>query len=239
MLSLQMDNIPMRASRSDTSHFVLLDRPPCAAPLSAKCNTGVQHRHRKHRQKDHRPLQNHERHLVIGNRTIETLVQLGNSVHRTDEYEHNSRGERILEVCKLFRVPQLGESRFLGALTRLAQAVCEFQPQAHEDEQRDDLEHDTGKHNGPSCVASGVIAGCSCEPATGALEDERDEVACDEGDCVGARPETGYLLAVYDDDAGEAEVKGAGEACRGDCERNEISMRVVRTLFSESDGAQI
>lgn len=217
---------------------MLLDRPPCAAPFATKCNTGVQHRQRKHCQEDHRPLQDHERYLVIGNGSIETLVQLCNSVYRTDEYQHNSRAECILEVSELFRIPELEEAYFSTALTRSAQAVCKFQPQAHEDEQRDNLERDTGKHDGPSCIDSGVIAGCGCEPTAGALEDERDEVACDESDCVGARAETGYLLAVYDDDAGEAEVEGGSEESGGDCEGDEVAMRIVRALFSDLNRAQ-
>jgi hypothetical protein len=49
------------------------------------------------------------------------------------------------------------------------------------------------------------------------LKDERDKVACHEGDCEGARTEAGDLLAVDDDYAGEAEVEGAGEEGGGDC----------------------
>ena len=206
-----------RAARGKSGLSGLLDRPSRAAPLATKRNTRVQDRHRKHRQENHRPLQDHKRHLVIGNGPIETLLQLRNTVYRTDEDEHNSRAERILEPSELLRVPQLDEAYVLGALTRPAQAEYEFQPQSHEEEQRDDLKHNTSDHDGPSCLALGVIIGCGCEPAAGALKDERDEVACHEGDCVGARAEAGDLLAVDDDYAGETDVEGAGEEGGADC----------------------
>jgi hypothetical protein len=96
-------------------------------------------------------------------------------------------------------------------------AEYEFQPQSHEYEQRDDLKHNTSDHDGPSCLTPGVVVGRGCEPATGALKDERDEVAYHEGDCVGARAEAGDLLAVDNDYAAEAEVEGAGEEGGGDC----------------------
>lgn len=212
-----MNVFRIRAALGKSSLSVLLDRPSRAAPLATKRNTRVQTCHRKHCQENHRPLQDHKRHLVIGNGSIETLLQLCNTVYRTDEDEHNSRAERILEPSEPLRVPQLGEAYFLGALTRPAQAEYEFQPQSHEDEQRDDLKHNTSDHDGPSCLAPGVIIGCGCETAAGALKDERDEVACHEGDCVGAWAEAGNLLAVDDDYAGEAEVEGAGEEGGGDC----------------------
>ena len=205
-----------RAARGISSLSGLLDRPSRAAPPATKPNTRVQERHRKHRQENHRPLQDHKRHLVVGNGSIETLLQLRHTVYRTDEDEHNSRAERILEPSELLGVPQLDEAYVFGALTRPAQAEYELQPQSHEYEQRDDLEHNTSDHDGPSCLTLGVIIGCGCEPAAGALKDERDEVACHEGNCVGARAEAGDLLTVDDDYAGEAEVEGAGEEGRGD-----------------------
>ena len=79
------------------------------------------------------------------------------------------------------------------------------------------MKHNTNDHDGPSYLAPGVFIGCGCEPAAGALEDERDEVAYDEGDCIGARAEAGDLLAIDDDYAGEAEVESAGEEGGGDC----------------------
>jgi len=177
----------------------------------------VQHRHHKNRQGNHWSLQDHKSHLVIGNGSIETLLQLRNTVYRTDEDEHNSRAERILEPNELLRVSQREEAFVLGALTRPAQAECEFQRKCHKNEQRDNLKHNTSNHDGPSCIALGVVIGCGCEPTTGALKDERNEVACHEGDCVGARAEAGDLLAMDDYYTGEAEVEGAGEEGRGDC----------------------
>lgn len=105
----------------------------------------------------------------------------------------------------------------LSALTRLAEAEYEFQPQAHEYEQRDDLKHNTGDHDGSACLASGVIVGCGCEAAARALENKRDEVACHERDCVGAWTEAGDVLAVDYYYAGEAEVESASEEGRANC----------------------
>lgn len=145
------------------------------------------------------------------------MLQLRNTVHRTNKDEHNSRAERILEPSELLRIPQLEKTYILSALTRFVQAVNEFQSQSHEDEQRNDLEHKTSDHDCPPYLALGGIINCCSEPTTGTLENKRDKVACYEGDCVGARTEPGDLLAVYDNYTGEAEVEGAGEKSRGDC----------------------
>lgn len=79
-------------------------------------------------------------------------------------------------------------------------------------------------------LAPGVIIGCGCEPATGALEDQRDEVACHEDNCVDARAAAGDILVVDDNDAGEAEVKGAGEESGSDCKNYEIATKAVRAF---------
>lgn len=84
-----------------------------------------------------------------------------------------------------------------------------------------------------------MVTGCGCESAASALKNERDEVACHEGDSVDTWAETRDLMAVDDDYAGEAEVEGAGEEGGGDCEGDEIAMRVVRTLFWALDGLKI
>lgn len=166
----------------------------------------MQYRHHQHCEEYHRPLQDHKGHLVIGDGTVETLLQLRNTIDRTDEDEHHGRTERVLKQCELLCVPQLDEVHSLGALARLAEVEQEFQPQAHEDEKRDDLKHNTGHHDGSACVACGVIVSRGREPAAGPLEDERYEVARHERDCVCAWAETGDVLAVDDDYAREAEV---------------------------------
>lgn len=81
-----------------------------------------------------------------------------------------------------------------------------------------------------------MIIGCGCEPATGALEDQRDEVACHEDNCIGAGAEAGDVLAVDDDYAGQAEVKGASNEGGSNCKRYKIAMRAVRSLFSILNG---
>ncbi len=134
--------------RGKSSLSMLLDRQSRAALLATKRNTRVQYHYRKHCQENNRPLQYHKRHLVIGNGSTETLLQLCNTVYRTDKDEHNSRAERILEPNELLRDLQLEKAYVLGALIRPAQAEYEFQPQSHEDKQRDDLKHNTNDHNG-------------------------------------------------------------------------------------------
>ena len=224
-----------RAPRCKSSLSGLYERPSRAAPLAIKRNARVQDCHRKHRQENHGPFQDHESHFVIGNGSVETLLQLRNTVYRTDEDEQNSRAEGILEPSELLPSPQLDEADVFGTLTRPAEAEYEFQPQSHEDEQRDDLKRKTSDHDGPSCLAPGVIIGCGCKPTAGALKDKRDKVACHEGDCVGARAEAGDVLTVDDDYAGEAEVEGAGEEGGANCQGDEVAMRVFRTLFSDFD----
>lgn len=71
---LQVNVFQIRASRGNSSLCGLLERPSRAAPLATKRNARVQYRHREHCQENHRPLQDHKRHLVIGNGTIETLL---------------------------------------------------------------------------------------------------------------------------------------------------------------------
>ena len=147
------------------------------------------------------------------------MLQLCNTVYRTDEDEDNSRSERILEPDEPPLLPQLDEARILVsvALTRPVQAKRKFRPQHHEDKQRDDLEYYTSQHDAPPYIALGVIIGCGCKSATGSLKYERDEVACHECDCVGARAKAGDVLAVDDDYAGEAEVESASEEGGADC----------------------
>lgn len=212
-----MDVLYRGAIRGNFTLSGLSNRPRRVVPAATKRNTRVQYRHRKHCQENHRPLQYHKRYLVVSNRPIKTLLQFCNTVYRTDEDERNSCAERILEPRKLLRVPQLGEAHIPVALTRLTQAEYEFRPHSHKDEERDDLKHNTSNHNGLSCIALIFIICCGCEPAAGALEDERDKVVCHEGDCVGARAEPGDFLAVDDDYAGKAEIEGTGEEGGADC----------------------
>lgn len=193
-----------------------LNRPTCVIPLATKRTSRVEDRHRKDCQDNHGRLQDHKGYLVIGNGSMEALLQLRNTVHRADEDEHNRRAECILEPSESLGGPQVGEASLPGALPGPAKADRELHPQSREDEQRDDLEHDTGYHDGPSCVTPGFIVRSGCESSAAALEDEGDEVACHESDCVRAWTEAGDFLAVDDDDAGEAEVEGAGEEGGGD-----------------------
>lgn len=81
-----------------------------------------------------------------------------------------------------------------------------------------------------------MIIGCGCEPSTGALEHQRNEVACHEYNCIGARAAAGDVLAVGDNYAGQAEVKGASYEGGTNCKGNEISIRTVRSLFSILNG---
>ena len=183
----------------------------------------MQHRHREHRKEDHRSFQDHKGYLVVGNGTVETLLELCHTIYRTDEDEQNGGAERILEPFEPFGAPQLDEAYLLGTLARPAQAEYELQPQCHKDEQRDDLEHDTRKHNAPPYVALGLVIGCRCNAAACALKDQGDKVARHEGDRIGARAEARDSLAVDNDYSGEAEVERTGEEGGADCEGDEIA----------------
>lgn len=223
-----------RAARVQCSLCRLLDRPSRAAPQPPKRSTRVKNRQRKHCQDDHRPFQYHERNLIIGNWPIETLLQLRNTVDRPTEDKHNSRSERALEPSEPFRISKLDEVYVPGALAHSAEAEYEFQPQSHKNKQRDNLEHHPGNHDGPSCFARGVGIGRGSEPAASTLKDERDAVARHECDCVGARAELRDVSAVNNYYAREAEVESSGQEGGADCQRDEVTVTIVRTLLRHS-----
>lgn len=78
--------------------------------------------------------------------------------------------------------------------------------EGNKDHQTNNLEDQTGLHDSQPDIAHGFVVRHAHYRAAGGLQDEGDEVAGDEEDGVGSRPEVGEALAEDDDYPGETEV---------------------------------
>ena len=75
-----------------------------------------------------------------------------------------------------------------------------------EDAETSYLPGDTSDHDVDSHLCARFGIGGRGDGAANGLQQQRDEVECDEGDSVGTRCETRNVFTICDDDAGEAEV---------------------------------
>lgn len=161
------------------------------------------------RDEDHGPLEDHERDLVVGQTAREPVLQLGDTVRAPDEDGDGRERERRLEQPEPRVGPQGGEGRVHGRAPAGAapHRDGEVAAEDHEDGERGDLEGQARDHDVDARVLQGgARVGDGGDGAAGGLQHERDDVAGDEDDGVGAGAEAGEGLAVDDDEAAEGEV---------------------------------
>ena len=89
----------------------------------------------------------------------------------------------------------------------------EIRTQTHEYEERNDLKRQTGNHDVDPILSLRRVAPRRRigQRSTRGLQHQREDVCGNEDDGVGPRFEARELLAIEDDDAGEAEVDTCGE----------------------------
>jgi len=162
-------------------------------------------------QEDHWSLEDHEENLILRDRTIKTLLQLSNTVDRSDKDEERCSPHGVCEPVELLCSPQLDEANVLVGLWCLAKTPAKFTPQQHECTQSNDLEDDTSDHDVATHVRSIIVIGSCSETTTSALEHQRYKVGGHETNAVCSWSETGDVLAIGHDDAGETKIDGAGE----------------------------
>ena len=92
----------------------------------------------------------------------------------------------------------------------------EIGTQCRENGYAGDLEGQTGDHDVDARLLHILVIGGVGKSAAEGLQHEREDVAADEDDGVGAGFQTGEMLTVGEDDAREGEVDGCGEETGGD-----------------------
>jgi len=103
------------------------------------------------------------------------------------------------------------------------------------------LEDETRQHDVPAEIG---LRFCVCEGSHGAadgLENQADEIASTEDDCVRARLEVREVGSVDRHDAGEAEVDGCGEQgrCYGQGDEGDEEIVVVEGSVVEQDSTDV
>lgn len=184
----------------------------------------MKRRQRDTRDNDHRALQDHEDQLVVRQLAVEPLLQLDQPVHAPHEDRRRRHRDAGQEQPPHPRAPQRLEPRVQPPLLP-PHLHRELGAQRHERRQRRDLAGEAGDHDVDADVLGVLVVRRRGEAAAGGLQDERDEVAADEEEGVGARADARDVLAVDDDDAAEAEVDGGAEEGRADGEADEVSGR--------------
>lgn len=141
--------------------------------------------------------------------TVEAARELDTSVCRSDEDSDSSKrqaGHEGFEEARVHKAEVDGVPHALG----FADPPRELGARENKEDNGKDLEAETSQHDVFADVA--LIPGISSgsDGAASGLQDQGDDVAGAEDDCVSAWFETGELRTVDDDDAREAEVDGCG-----------------------------
>lgn len=112
-----------------------------------------------------------------------------------------------------------------------AQAEGKVDAEKHEECEGDDLEDETSNHDIDSDLLCVVVVSGSSEAATGALEDEREEVAADEDEGIGPGLDSRGAFSIHDDNTGEAEIDGGSQEGGTNRQADEISDNIRTTLL--------
>ncbi len=135
-------------------------------------------------------------------------------IHQVSTYS-GSTGTSQLARTKQEELEQLGlpkgDMGRVQIVLALVHSPCKLRRQDDEQGHAGHLQTETSQHDVHAGLEILLGVRSAREGTTGGLEDETEDVASDEGEGVGARPEAGDMLAVDDDDAAEAEIDGRRE----------------------------
>ena len=201
-------------------HRVPAQTPPGIRPAGLERKQWMARCEHTDRNNDHSALEDHERDLLVRQRTMEAAGQLRDAEARADEDAQRRDAQACQEGLEDARVAQPLEVR-VQPRRAAERAPGELGAEGGEEREREDLEGESCDHDVDAHLVLAGRVGARGDGAADGLQHQRDEVAGYEGEGVGAGTEAGEVFAVDDYDAGQAEVDGGGEEGWGDGESDE------------------
>lgn len=138
---------------------------------------------------DHRPFQDHERSLIVGQLSSKSVLELCDTEDATDVDRDGRNGDGVREDAEHGALSEVEEVEIEVALSCLACSVNEIHAKCNEDCQTDDLERKTGHHDVDAIARWVVGILCGSQSSSYSLEQETYEVADHERESVDFRGE--------------------------------------------------
>jgi len=177
---------------------------------------------------NHHTVQDNELGLILHNLVAPSTAHLGDTVDAAGEDCHVGDKEGAHEEAEAGILGQLARGRREG-VAALVHADHVFDEEAAEDDQHNDLENYTGEHEvGAGLEHAGARVGGRGGSATGALQDEREDVAADEDACIPHGLEAGVLLAEGEHEVLESQIDAGGDKCGRENEADDLHVEAGR-----------
>ena len=201
--------------------------------LALETPAGMEHGKRPDGDDDHRSFQDHEDNFVVGQRSIESLVEFCNTVDATDEDQDSCYSQSGLEPNEAAALAQPVEEHLAVLLApplRCNDTPSKVGGHDHEETETGDLKCKTSNHDVDAGLLQWVTWVSNRGHGTaGRLQDERHDVARDENLSVGARPEERILRAMHNHNSSQAQVDGSCEEGWSDGETDNVAVVRLRS----------